>query len=159
MVVFSAHRRSTSFMTSKLDPSLKNQGTLDDNDIEEVAQPTRRSALATVGAALAGAVFGAAVLTPGEAAACNRRTGRTDSDPSDGVGRGRTGLTDSDAGRRGRLAQLRPPWRVVAVAAAAAPAPTRTRARAATRPTTPASPRASRLTASSHRLVAPLTKP
>jgi hypothetical protein len=98
MVVFSAHRRSTSFMTSKLDPSLKNQGTLDDNDIEEVAQPTRRSALATVGAALAGAVFGAAVLTPSEAAACNRRTNRTDSDPSDGVGRGRTGLTDSDAG-------------------------------------------------------------
>ena len=76
-------------MTSKLDPSLKNQGTLDDNDIEEVAQPTRRSALATVGAVLTGAVFGAAVLTPGEAEACNRRTGRTDSDPNDGAGRGR----------------------------------------------------------------------
>jgi len=85
-------------MTAKQDPSLKNQGTLDDNDIEEVAKPTRRSALGTVGAVLAGAVFGATALTPGEAEACNRRTGRTDSDPSDGVGRGRTGLTDSDSG-------------------------------------------------------------
>jgi hypothetical protein len=86
-------------MTSKQDPSLKMQGTLDDNDIEEVAKPTRRSALGTVGAVLAGAVFGATALTPGEAEACSRRTGRTDSDPSDGVNRGRTGLTDSDAGR------------------------------------------------------------
>jgi len=83
-------------MTVKNDPSLKNQGTLDDSDIEEVAQPTRRSALTSVGAALAGAVFGAAVLAPGEAKACANRTGRTDSDPSDGVGRGRSGITDSD---------------------------------------------------------------
>lgn len=83
-------------MTSKLDPSLKNQGTLNDDDIEEVSSPTRRSALAAVGAALAGAVFGAAVLLPREAKACPNRTGRTDSDPSDGVGRGHTGFTDAD---------------------------------------------------------------
>ncbi len=71
--------------------------TLTDDDIVEVERPNRRSALAAIGASVA-AVFGATVLAPSEAEACRRRTGRTDSDPSDGVGRGHTGLTDSDSG-------------------------------------------------------------
>ncbi len=71
--------------------------TLTDEDIVEVERPTRRSALAAIGASVA-AVFGATVLKTEEAEACRRRTGRTDSDPSDGVGRGRTGLTDADSG-------------------------------------------------------------
>ncbi len=82
-------------MTMKKDPSIT-PATLDDSDIEEVASPTRRSAIAAVGAAVAGAVFGATLLTPGEAKACPQRTGRTDSDPNDGVNRGRTNITDSD---------------------------------------------------------------
>lgn len=71
--------------------------TLSDDDIVEVERPNRRSALTAIGASVA-AVFGATVLMPGEAEACRRRTGRTDSDPSDGVGRGHTGLSDADAG-------------------------------------------------------------
>lgn len=71
--------------------------TLSDDDIVEVERPNRRSALAAIGASIA-AVFGATVLMPGEAEACRRRTGRTDSDPSDGVGRGHTRLTDADSG-------------------------------------------------------------
>ncbi|MBI5517335.1 MAG: hypothetical protein HY909_26415 [Deltaproteobacteria bacterium] len=76
----------------------KTPKSLDPEDIEEVPQVNRRSALASVGALLAGAVFGAGVLAPSEAEACRRRTGRTDRDPSDGVGRGHTGLTDGDSG-------------------------------------------------------------
>lgn len=72
--------------------------TLELSDIEEVERPSRRTALSTVGALLATAVFGAAVTAPSEAEACQRRTGRTDSDPSDGVNHGRTGLTDADSG-------------------------------------------------------------
>lgn len=100
-------------MADSTDPTLTTPTTLDDSDIEDVSTPTRRSALASVGAVIAGAVFGAAVLTPKESEACRRRTGRTDSDPSDGVGRGHTGVTDSDSGdeancgrgrgRRGRV--------------------------------------------------------
>lgn len=71
--------------------------TLNDDDIVEVERPSRRSALAAIGASVA-AIFGATVLLPGEAEACRRRTGRTDSDPSDGVGRGHTRMTDSDSG-------------------------------------------------------------
>ena len=97
-------------MAEPNDPTLTTPATLDDSDIEDVSTPTRRSALASVGAVIASAVFGAAVLTPKESEACRRRTGRTDSDPSDGVGRGHTGVTDSDSGdeancgrgRRGR---------------------------------------------------------
>jgi hypothetical protein len=85
-------------MTQKSDPSVSSPRSLDDSDIEDVAQPSRRSALAAVGAAVAGAVFGAVMLSPSEAEACRRRTGRTDADPQDGAGRGRTGLTDSDSG-------------------------------------------------------------
>ena len=83
-------------MTDIKDPTITTQATLDDSDIEDVSNPTRRSAIASVGAVIAGAVFGAAVLSPGEAKACPQRTGRTDSDPSDGVNRGRTNVTDSD---------------------------------------------------------------
>ncbi len=71
--------------------------TLTDDDIVEVERPNRRSALAAIGASVA-AVFGATVLAPSEAEACRRRTGRTDSDPSDGVGRGHTGINDADSG-------------------------------------------------------------
>lgn len=85
-------------MTDKNDPSQTGPLSLDDSDIVEVERPSRRSAIARVGALVASAVFGAAALTPGEAEACRRRTGRTDSDPNDGVNRGRTGLTDSDSG-------------------------------------------------------------
>lgn len=69
---------------------------LEEGDIEDVT-PNRRSALAAIGATVA-AVFGAVVTLPGEAEACRRRTGITDRDPSDGVGRGRTRITDSDSG-------------------------------------------------------------
>lgn len=71
--------------------------TLTDDDIVEVERPNRRSALAAIGASVA-AVFGATLLAPSEAEACRRRTGRTDSDPSDGVGRGHTGVNDADSG-------------------------------------------------------------
>lgn len=78
------------------DPT-KKQLTLDPSDITEVAAVPRRSALASIGA-LIGAAIGVVTLAPEDAEACRRRTGRTDSDPSDGVGRGHTGLTDSDSG-------------------------------------------------------------
>lgn len=97
-------------MTEKNDPDSKLQSTLDDDDIEDVSLPTRRSALVSVGAALVGAVFGAGVLSPQEAEACPNRTGRSDRDPSDRVSYGRTGLTDRDpsdaaycGGGRGRV--------------------------------------------------------
>jgi hypothetical protein len=83
-------------MTDKNDSKLTLPNTLEDGDIQDVSNPTRRSALASVGAVVAGAVFGAAVLSPSEAKACPQRTGRTDSDPSDGAGRGRTNVTDAD---------------------------------------------------------------
>jgi len=83
-------------MTDSNSSTLSPPNTLEDSDIVEVSSPTRRSALASVGAVIAGAVFGAAVLAPGEAKACPQRTGRTDSDPSDGAGRGRTNVTDAD---------------------------------------------------------------
>lgn len=70
---------------------------LNDEDIREVERPDRRGAIAAVGATIA-AVFGATLLLPGEAEACRRRTGITDRDPSDGVGRGRTRITDADRG-------------------------------------------------------------
>ncbi len=70
---------------------------LNDEDIQEVERPSRRGAIAAIGATIA-AVFGATVLLPGEAEACRRRTGITDRDPSDGVGRGRTRITDADSG-------------------------------------------------------------
>jgi len=81
------------------DPS-KKQLTLDPSDITEVAAVPRRSALASIGA-LIGAAIGIVTLAPDDAEACRRRTGRTDSDGgrmADGVGRGHTGLTDSDSG-------------------------------------------------------------
>ncbi|MBL8603318.1 MAG: hypothetical protein JNK72_15445 [Myxococcales bacterium] len=85
------------------DQSAKAPRSLDDADITTESTPsTRRSALAVVGAAIATAVFGAVVATPSEAEACRRRTGVTDRDPSDGVGRGHTGLTDSDSGDEAR---------------------------------------------------------
>lgn len=71
--------------------------TLTDEDIVATERPSRRSAIAAIGASVA-AVFGATLLRTEDAEACRRRTGRTDSDPSDGVGRGHTGLTDSDSG-------------------------------------------------------------
>lgn len=83
-------------MIDSKDSTLNSPNTLEDSDIVDVSAPTRRSALASVGAVIAGAVFGAAVLAPGEAKACPQRTGRTDSDPSDGAGRGRTNVTDAD---------------------------------------------------------------
>ena len=85
-------------MIDSKDSTLNSPNTLEDSDIVDVSAPTRRSALASVGAVIAGAVFGAAVLAPGEAKACPQRTGRTDSDPSDGAGRGRTGHSDRDSG-------------------------------------------------------------
>ncbi len=81
------------------DPS-KKQLTLDPSDVTEVAAVPRRSALASIGA-LIGAAIGVITLAPDDAEACRRRTGRTDSDGgrfADGVGRGHTGLTDSDSG-------------------------------------------------------------
>ncbi len=81
------------------DPS-KKQLTLDPSDITEVAAVPRRSALASIGA-LIGAAIGVVTLRTEDAEACRRRTGRTDSDGgrfADGVGRGHTGLTDSDSG-------------------------------------------------------------
>jgi hypothetical protein len=83
-----------------MDKKPEGQKSLEMSDIEEIDAPSRRSALSTVGALIATAVFGAAVSAPSESEACPRRTGRTDSDPSDGVNRGRTGITDSDTGRR-----------------------------------------------------------
>ncbi|MBK6533646.1 MAG: hypothetical protein IPF99_29885 [Deltaproteobacteria bacterium] len=82
------------------DPSEKKPITLDPSDITEVPTVHRRSALASIGA-LIGAAIGVVVLKPEDAEACRRRTGRTDSDGgryADGVGRGHTGLTDSDSG-------------------------------------------------------------
>lgn len=82
------------------DPSAKKPITLDADDITEVPSVHRRSALASIGA-LIGAAIGIVVLKPEDAEACRRRTGRTDSDGgryADGVGRGHTGLTDSDSG-------------------------------------------------------------
>jgi hypothetical protein len=85
---------------SNNDPSEKKPITLDPDDITEVPSVHRRSALASIGA-LIGAAIGIVVLKPEDAEACRRRTGRTDSDGgryADGVGRGHTGLTDSDSG-------------------------------------------------------------
>lgn len=82
------------------DPSEKKPITLDADDITEVPSTNRRSALASIGALL-GAAIGVVVLKPEDAEACRRRTGRTDSDGgqyADGVGRGHTGITDSDSG-------------------------------------------------------------
>ena len=82
------------------DPSEKKPITLDPSDITEVPTVHRRSALASIGA-LIGAAIGVVLLKPEDAEACRRRTGRTDSDGgryADGVGRGHTGLTDSDSG-------------------------------------------------------------
>lgn len=96
-------------MSEPRDPKPETKPTLDDGDIDDVARPTRRSAVARVGA-LAAAVFGVAVAAPRESAACNRRTGRTDSDPSDGVNFGHTNLTDqdpTDEARCGRGARTR----------------------------------------------------
>lgn len=78
----------------------KKQLSLDPSEISEVPAVPRRSALASIGA-LIGAAIGVVTLAPEDAEACRRRTGRTDSDGgrfADGVGRGHTGLTDSDSG-------------------------------------------------------------
>ncbi|MBI5517333.1 MAG: hypothetical protein HY909_26405 [Deltaproteobacteria bacterium] len=82
----------------KKSKTTRSQKSLLPEDIEDAPKVNRRSALTSVGAVLAGAVFGGAVLAPSEAQACRRRTGRTDADPSDGAGRGRTGVSDSDSG-------------------------------------------------------------
>lgn len=86
------------------DPSEKKPITLDPDDITEVPSVHRRSALASIGA-LIGAAIGVVMLKPEDAEACRRRTGRTDSDGgsyADGVGRGHTGITDSDSGDESR---------------------------------------------------------
>jgi hypothetical protein len=71
----------------------KSLKTLTDEDIVTTDHGlNRRSALRAIGAVAVGAVAAAVVLRPGEAAA------QTDRDPSDGVGRGYTGVTDGDAG-------------------------------------------------------------
>lgn len=75
--------------------------TLTDEDIVSSERPDRRSAMAAIGASVA-AVFGATLLRPDDAQACRRRTGVTDQDPGDGVGRGHTGLTDADSGDEAR---------------------------------------------------------
>jgi|LNFM01.1.fsa_nt_gb hypothetical protein len=85
-------------MTKPTNADDKKPLTLDEDDVTEVENTSRRSAIARVGAIVASAIFGAAVLTPSEAEACNRVTGRTNSDPSDGVNRGRNGITDADPG-------------------------------------------------------------
>ncbi len=87
----------------------KKTQTLSPNDIQDVAPPTRRSALGALGALVAGAVAGSVALAPSaahaqrtdsdpnDAAGRGTRTGRTDSDPNDAAGRGsRTGRVDSD---------------------------------------------------------------
>jgi hypothetical protein len=71
--------------------------TLEEDDIKEVAHASRRTALVAVGAAVASAL-GAILLRSGEAEACRRTTGRSDSDPQDGGGHGHTGINDSDSG-------------------------------------------------------------
>lgn len=95
----------------------KKQLSLDPSEISEVPTVPRRSALASIGA-LIGAAIGVVTLAPEDAEACRRRTGRTDSDGgrfADGVGRGHTGLTDSDSGdeancgRGGGGGRFRPP--------------------------------------------------
>jgi hypothetical protein len=72
---------------------------LSDDDVTDVERTTRRGALAKVGALFAGAVFGAAALSTKTAEACDRVTGRTDSDSGasgDSPNHGRTNVTDSD---------------------------------------------------------------
>ena len=83
-------------MTAKNDPSLKTQGTLDDNDIGDVSLPTRRSAPDLGGRRPRGGRVRRRRARARRGEGLSNRTGRTDSDPSDGVGRGRSGITDSD---------------------------------------------------------------
>lgn len=74
----------------------KKQRTLEAGDIVTERPLGRRSAIATLGAAVLG---GAAVVAGASSAQARDRSAKaSDSDPTDPPGRGRTGFTDRDSG-------------------------------------------------------------
>lgn len=89
---------------SNNDPTEKKTISLEPGDITEVPSMHRRSALGSIGAAI-GAALSVIILRPETAEACQRTTGRTDSDSgnnADSPNHGHTGQTDADSGDESR---------------------------------------------------------